>query len=362
MNLKLMPTIGASLLLLATVGHADPTIDQYVMISGFGTLGLVHSDYSQADFIGNVEQPRGAGYSGSWSSTPDSELGAQANIKFTDALTGVVQVLSRDDVNGNYKPDIEWANLKYDFTPDVALRIGRILLPTFQRSDIQNVGYALPWVRVPIEINYTDTATHSDGVDALYHLKTGDLIQNFQIQFGTTDEDLPGAAFTSVRAHVGVISDTLQYGNASIQLVYESYWHTGFPAIRLQLAGAGFTYDPGTWFLTADGNYTQDAYFGDSFACDAGGGARLGRFTPFGVFSATHALSAGTSGLKSLGDEHTVAAGVRWDFARNLDAKLQMQQVTIESLNDPAAFANLQASSRVGDKANVLSVTLDFVF
>jgi hypothetical protein len=57
-----------------------------------------------------------------------------------------------------------------------------------------------------------------------------------------------------------------------------------------------------------------------------------------------------------------VSAGVRWDFAKNLDFKLQLQQVTIDSLDDPAAFANLQRGVRVGDKANVLSLALDFVF
>ncbi|MGO9595620.1 MAG: hypothetical protein ACLQFF_03800 [Steroidobacteraceae bacterium] len=57
-----------------------------------------------------------------------------------------------------------------------------------------------------------------------------------------------------------------------------------------------------------------------------------------------------------------MSAGVRWDFAKNLDFKLQLQQVTIDSLDDPAAFANLQRGVRVGDKANVLSLALDFVF
>ena len=57
-----------------------------------------------------------------------------------------------------------------------------------------------------------------------------------------------------------------------------------------------------------------------------------------------------------------ILAGVRWDFVRNLDFKLQLQQVTILSLDDPASFANIQPGARVGDKANVLSLALDFVF
>jgi hypothetical protein len=354
--------IVASMLVLGAAANADSTIDQYVMFSGFGTLGVVHSDFRDADFIGNVVQPRGAGYSGSWSPTPDSDLGVQANITLTDALSGVVQVLSRDDANGNFKPDVEWASLKYDITSDFSVRVGRILLPTFQRSDVQNVGYALPWVRVPLEINYVDSATHSDGIDVLYRVQTGVVTQNLQALWGSTTENLPGIAFTSTRANVGVFSDTLQYGDTSVQLVYQSIEPTGFPPARLRVVGAGLTYDPGTWFVTADSNYTQDAYFGDFIAWYVSGGARLGHFTPYTLYSTIRAPSAGTSGLKSLGDEHTVGAGVRWDFAKNLDSKLQFEQVTIETLDDPAAFANLQPAVRIGDKTNVLSLTLDFVF
>src|ERR1700677_1921798 len=79
-SFKRMPAIAASMLVLGAAAHADPTIDQYVTFSGFGTLGIVHSDYSEADFIANVVQPHGAGHSRSWSPTPDSDLGGQANI------------------------------------------------------------------------------------------------------------------------------------------------------------------------------------------------------------------------------------------------------------------------------------------
>jgi hypothetical protein len=53
---------------------------------------------------------------------------------------------------------------------------------------------------------------------------------------------------------------------------------------------------------------------------------------------------------------------VRWDFAKNLDFKLQVEQVTIDTLDDPAAFSNLQPGVHIGDKANVVSLALDFVF
>jgi hypothetical protein len=366
MNFKPMPVIAASMLALGTlIAHADATIDsidRYVTFSGFGTLGIVHSDYSQADFIGRVDQVHGPGYSGNWSDTPDSDLGVQANVTLTDALSGVVQVLSRDEVDGNYKPDVEWANLDYQFTPDLGVRLGRMLLPSYQHSESQNVGYTLPWVRVPTEISYTDTAEHSDGLDVLYRLKAGAVTQQLQVQWGTTTENLPGPLFNDTRARVLLFSDTLQYGDTSLHLVYQKFDASGYPPIEFRLVSAGFTYDPGAWFVTGDSNYTKDRFFGDFLAWYVSGGVRLGRFTPYAIYSTTQAPSTGTSGLMRLGEERTASAGVRWDFVKNLDFKLQLQQVTIGTLDDPASFANLQPDARVGDKANVLSLALDFVF
>ncbi|HWX36586.1 MAG TPA: hypothetical protein VNZ53_55375 [Steroidobacteraceae bacterium] len=362
MVFKVTPAVAASMLALGAVtGHADATFDKYVTFSGFGTLGVVHSDYAKADFIGNVVQPRGAANT-AWSATPDSDLGGQANFTLTDKLSGVVQVLIRDDASGNFKPTVEWANLQYQITSDLKVRLGRMVLPTYEYSDTQNIGYTLPWVRIPIEIAYTDAGLHSDGIDALYRVKTGSVTQNLQVQWGTTTVDLPGVEFTSTSAVVVVFSDTLQYGDTSLRLVYQKYDASSSPAVRLRVTGAGLTYDPGPWFVMGDSNYSEDKFFGDSFAWYVSGGVRLGRFAPYAIYSSTRAQSAGTSGLKSLGNDHTVSAGVRWDFAKSLDAKLQLQQVTIDSLDDTASFADLQPGARVGDKAHVLSLTLDFVF
>jgi len=363
MSFKRNSAIAAAVLSLGTIpAHGASAIDEYVTFSGFGTLDEVHSNYSLADFTGTVSEPNGAGYSRSWSPTLDSDLGVQANITLTEALSGVVQVLSRDDADGNFKPGLEWANLKYEITSDLAVRLGRTLLPTYERSDTQNVGYALPWVRVPVEITYTSTATHSDGIDVLYRVKTGAVTQNLQAEWGTTTEDLPGLAFTSNHAHVVVFEDTLQYDDASLHLTYQKSDGLGFPPARPVLVGAGVTYDPGAWFVTADANHTRDTYFGEFISGYISGGIRVGRFAPYTFYSATHAQNVGSSGLRSLGDQHTVAAGTRWDFANNLDFKLQVEQVTIGTLDDPAAFSNIQSGVRIGDKANVLSLAIDFVF
>jgi hypothetical protein len=364
MKITWKPALGASILLLGALpGHADTSIDQHLTLSGFGTLGEVYSDYRQADFTGEYLQPRGAGFSRSWSPTPDSDLGGQADLRIVDGLTGVVQVISRDTDDGNFKPRVEWANIKYAFTPDLAVRVGRTLLPTYERSDSQNVGYALPWVRIPNEIRYSNSATHSDGVDVLYRVKTGTVTQDLQVQFGRTSEDFSGAIFHG--KDLVVLSDTLQYGNTSVHLAYQTmmYTYSVLPAARFRLASAGFTYDPGTWFVTGDSNFAHYDFFGNFYAWYLSVGMRFGHFTPYLIYSLEDAPeSEPPSGLTELGDERTMAAGVRWDFVKNIDFKLQLQRVTIETQDAPASFTNVQPGLRSGDKANVISLTLDFVF
>jgi hypothetical protein len=361
---RVRSTVGAAVmaLSLALKVHAGQTVDQYLSFSEFGTLGVVHSDYAAADFTGNVVQPSGAGYGGRWSVTPDSDLGVQANLTLTEQLTGVVQAISRDDLNGNFSPSLEWASLKYDVTADFSVRVGRILLPTFLLSDVQNVGYALPWVRIPLEFNYTDSTEHSDGIEVVDQMKTGPVSQRLEAQVGYSDENSPGANFGTVRARSGVLSDTLQYGDTSAEVVYQYFEHAGTPQIRQQLVGLSVTHDPGPYFLLAGCNYTDNTYFGGAIAGYVSAGVRFGKFTPYALYAITHATSVGPSDLVDLGNEHTIAAGLRWDFVANFDAKLQLEQVSLDSLDDPAAFADIQADARPGDKAHVISLTLDFIF
>src|ERR1700683_742549 len=120
--------------------------------SGFGTAGEVHSSQDQADFTGSVFQPNGAGYTRRWSPEVDSLLGAQLTANIAPKLSAVLQVIAEQNYNGTFTPHVEWANLKYQFTPDFSVRIGRVELPTFLFSDTRKVGYTYPWVRPPIEV------------------------------------------------------------------------------------------------------------------------------------------------------------------------------------------------------------------
>jgi hypothetical protein len=105
------PSVIAALA-LAALGHpgaGEAANSDYPTwsINGFGTLGAVHSTDDQADFVSNPAQPKGAGYTAAWTGTPDSKLGIQLNVDFTQRLSAVVQLLSQYQYDGTFRPDLQ---------------------------------------------------------------------------------------------------------------------------------------------------------------------------------------------------------------------------------------------------------------
>ena len=116
----------------------------WLSFSAFGTLGEVHSSEDKADFTASVFQPNGAGYTRSWSAEVDSLIGAQLTANILSDLSAVVQVIAEQNYNGTFTPHIEWANIKYQFSPDLSVRVGRSVLPTFLFSDTRESVTPIP--------------------------------------------------------------------------------------------------------------------------------------------------------------------------------------------------------------------------
>jgi hypothetical protein len=95
-----------------------------VKLRGFGTFGVVRNTNSNVDFLGNLSQPRGAGYSHKWDFGVDSKLAVQADAKFNDKLSASWQVMSQRQTNDTYQPQNEIAFLKYQATGDLNVRLG----------------------------------------------------------------------------------------------------------------------------------------------------------------------------------------------------------------------------------------------
>lgn len=131
---------------------------------GFGTSGLTHVTEKQADLLANSLVEYGAGHTDSWSYKVDSRLGAQVDARFSDQLSGLLQITSEQRHDGSFRPEVELANLKYQPSSNLSIQMGRVVLASFMISDYRLVGYANHWVRPPIEVYNLIPVTHVDGV------------------------------------------------------------------------------------------------------------------------------------------------------------------------------------------------------
>jgi hypothetical protein len=410
---KLYALALAWLALHAGAAHAEEAAPPF-SFRGFGTLGVVHSTEDQADFTSSVYKHHGAGHSHEWSPDVDSLLAGQITAQLTPRLSGVVQAIAEQRYDNTYTPTIEWANLRYELTPDFSLRAGRIVLPVFMVSDSRKVGYANPWVRPPIEVYSLAPLSTNDGIDLSHRLHAGDVTSTLQASYGASEVKFPASVGGTAKArHAWGVSYTLESGAAtariryqqgrvsvdSFQPLFDGFRQFGAEGIaiadryepadkRLSFVGLGAMYDPGAWFLMGEwGAINTRSVLGKRNAWYASGGYRLGRVTPYLTYAearttsetsdagltvsayppflagAATALNAGlNTALVSSASKHTTfSIGARWDVAQSAALKLQVDRVRLGE-GSAGMLHNPQPGFQPGGTFSVLSLALDFVF
>lgn len=410
-----MPSTLTRLALLAMTLYAagaradDPDAPMF-SLNGYGTLGLVHSSENNADYTASVFRPNGAGHTRSWSAGVDSRIGAQATAKFTPRISAVLQVISEQRYDNSYTPSVEWANVKYQVTPDFSIRAGRIVLPTFLLSDSRKVGYSQPWARLPDELYSLVPVSYTDGVDAGYRVQAGEFTNTVRGTYGQSESKLP-AGGTAKAKGTWSLSSTAEYGAATARIsyvktrlslpppfIFDGIRQFGAEGIALadkydadnkplSVIGLGATYDPGRWFVTGEWGTTHShSALGDRTAWYASGGYRFGKFTPYLLYARTKAdsntsdpglnltglppllavraagLNAGLNAvLGAVPVQKTLSVGGRWDFVKDAALKLQLDHTRLGA-GSAGTLANIQPGFQPGGKVTVFSATLDFVF
>jgi hypothetical protein len=379
--------------------------------SGFGTLGLVHSSDHNADFTDNLLEPNGAGYTHPWAADVDSKLGAQVSAQLTSQFSMMLQVISQERWDNSFRPHVEWANISYQPLPEITVRVGRIVLPTYLYSDTRKVGYSNPWVRPPEEFYALQPIYDSDGVDANYKIHLGDIDNTLVATFGSTRFRARGGGEFVVK-NLSVIADTVEYGALTLHAAYETSAVTFnaldplfdyFPLFgpqgvaiaakyntdnkQAQFLTAGAIYAPGRWFVMGEWERRNlHSVFGESSAWYVSGGYRLGKVTPFMTFAQTKIIGNKSdpgldlSGLPpnyaavasilnfqlneqlaSTPEQHTTSVGLRWDVMKQVDLKMQYDHINLGA-GSAGTLYNTQPGFQPGSSVNLVSITIDFVW
>lgn len=400
-------------LLLAGAAFAnaeDPPASRF-SFNGYGTLSLVHSSEDQADFLGNLLVESGAGHSRDWSPEVDSRIGAQLSATLTPRLSAVIQLVAEQQHDGSYTPQVEWANLRYQFSDDASVRVGRIVLPIFMVSDFRKVGFANVWVRPPVEVYGLVPVTSADGVDGSYRAQLGEVSTTVQMNFGQSDGNLAnGSALEarnsrglSVTAERGALTARLGVQQTDLTLegvnpLFDAFRLFGPEGIAiaekydadgslLRFISIGAQYDPGNWFVIGEAAQAHShSFVGRQTAWYLSGGYRFGDFTPYLTYATVDTadetshpgltvplyppelrgvaagLNAGLNDLlSSRAIQDSVSIGLRWDFRESLALKMQFDHAELGA-GSRGRLSNLQPGFQTGGSYNLVSISVDFVF
>lgn len=398
---RLARAIPMTALAVAALGaHAQAAPDSMFTFSGFATIGVVSTDTDDAHFVISG-QPHGATKKAS--GEVDSKLGGQVNAKFNKVFSGTVQLLSKQNGEGSWTPELEWAFVKAQVTPSLGFRIGRMGAPFFAVSDFRDVGYANTWLRPPQDVYGQVPVSHFDGADALFQTELGSATLTFQPFFGQSKakfehvdvrfKKLVGINVTAeldngLTLRAGHAQGKLNVDSATLDGLVAVLRTTPFASVGDQLSardkdasftGIGVAYDQHNVVINAEFTKRRtSSYVPDTTGAYITGGYRFGKWLPYGIWSklkqddsnVVNTIPAGVPQLAVLratvdgtlqlqsNRQKTWGAGVRWDAWRNVAVKAQYENIRPDG---PGLFT--QPTAAFGQKkVNVYSVAVDLVF
>ncbi|MBR7799661.1 porin [Undibacterium fentianense] len=405
---------------LAPFAQADDLSD-WLKIDGFGTLGT-YKGSSDVAGVRTEQRQRVVSYT-DWRFDGDSQASIQATLNPHGKLKAVVQLISKKDVAGSNKPTVEWAYVAYPVTNEIDLKVGRTVAPIFMLSDYRNLNYAQTAVRPQSEIYQVNPITYQDGATARWDKKLG--AGNVQLEgfFGKTKVSVAGGDVDLSR----VKGLSLKYAQDSWSVRGGYSWYDAslksvgveanlktlmsLPAaacancateiaavapikgITATIKTLGAGYDDGEWIAQAEWakRETNSVVIVGVSGWNVLGARRIGDFTPYVGFGsieldgtksnltpgpfAPAALKAQLNYLNQsfigTGDSSrdVLALGVRWDFAKNLALKAQIERTKLKS---PAVGASngyysyetsmLGKPNGFDGRVSMFTLNLDFVF
>ncbi len=398
-------TLLAAALFAAMQAQAGTLDDGNLSLSGFGTLGVAKSNTDKAQFS---RYNQAEGVADQAKIGLDSNLGLQATYKINDWLSGTAQVLTRKNTSPTFTTDLTWAFLKARINDETNVRVGRVVLPAFLISDYQNVGYANTMMRPPVEMYAQAPIEAVDGADVNYQHAFGDFNFTTQAYAGVSRGKLFIPATGTVatyRAPSAGITVGGDYGPFTVRLAHarvkissndlapvnsltSTLAKVGFaqlgsdmsliPGKKIAFTSLGGTMDWNN--IVAQGEVAmrvakEPVYVPDTTSWYLMAGYRIGKVLPYYAHAAvrdaghsvnvpagfpkTGALGTPVASLLAAAEQKSDLIGVRWDFAKSMALKVQIDRVKPKTKSGSLIFA---PAAGYTTPVTVVGAALDFVF
>lgn len=262
--------------------------DQKFRVNGFASFGLSLGD-EEIEYNGVNDEVNFSRF---------SKVGVQMSFNMDANNSVVTQLVSRGE--NEWNTEAEWAYFKHNFGSGLSGKIGRIRLPAFMLSEFLDVGYAVPWAKMPNETyNSLTPFSNMDGVDITYNTDIGDMSATFQLAYGRSKDSqydlkdilasnatLQGDTWTARIAYS--LSNDVNIVDEDIQAVVGSLYGSDVEKIKGTFTSIGFTYDPGDiYFTTEYARLEVDGAVVDADSAYATLGYRMGQFMPLITYAMT---------------------------------------------------------------------------
>jgi predicted porin len=172
------------------------------------------------------------------------------------------------------------------------------------------------------------------------------------------------------------VFDKFEYGAATLRIAYQQR-KASSKSLLTGISGAWITnsdlsvgagYDTGDWFILSE--WIQRKSTTKLSAMYVSGGYRLDQFTPYATYSNNgkgsflpgYPAPTAASIRSTSRSQSTTSLGIRWDFMKNTDLKVQYDRV--QNGNDTNGYiANVPAGVILnGTSYHVISAVVDFIF
>ncbi|MBC7916597.1 MAG: hypothetical protein H7Y28_02190 [Rhodoferax sp.] len=403
--------------------HAqDATVSENPMwlLKGFGSIVATRTTDSGVGWrVQNQPIDQARASAGRWALEPESLIGLQVDMRPYEDLSATVQIIATNRSRGYAEADAELAFVRYKFSPQLQMRVGRIWTPAFMNSETRYIGYANSTLR---DTNYTlYQITNLNGADARLTTTLGDGTANASVYFGENRYQLPDSAsgkedhFELPRIVGGFVAweDERLFLRSSFTRIIlarrgdanSAILATTVPALRAAAANGTCTVcaeEAGKWervwsgvsydVFTLGARYSKDdvTVSAEYILRDTDGtfprasgwalevSRSMGSWTPYlgwstlrttsnnaPVFPANLAQFAGLNAAYAAGavDRSLTTVGLKWSLSRSLALRAEAMDVRFISPKAGVGFAPVVVGAPgLPERYSVLSASVDFLF